>query len=112
MCVRKDTCVKKAGLLGPKEPLLIPEERVKRLECLSGLGVECLSIYDGGVLEQLLLGSQTKLARYCESDEGIVGGREDVEWLGDGREVIREVYAVELGRSLEMLYLTPEGYLY
>jgi hypothetical protein len=72
MGVRKDTCVKKAGLLGTKEPLLIPEERVKRLECLSGLGVECLSIYDGGVLEQLLLSSKTQLVRYCESDEGIV----------------------------------------
>jgi hypothetical protein len=105
MCVRKDTRVKKAGLLGTKEPLLVPEKRVKCLECLSGLVVERLSIYDSGVLEQLLLGSKTELARYCESDERIVGGREDIEWLGDGREVVREVYTVELQRSLEMLYL-------
>lgn len=59
MCVRKDTCVKQAGLLGIKEPLLVPEERVKCLECLFGLVVERLGIYDGGVFEQLLLGSKT-----------------------------------------------------
>ena len=65
--------------------------------------VERLSVYDCRVFEQLLLGSKTELARYCESDEGVVGGWEDVEWLGDGREVVREVYAVELRWPLEML---------
>jgi hypothetical protein len=105
MCVREDTCVKKAGLFGAKEPFLIPEERVKCLKCLSGLVVEHLSIYDSGVFEQLLLGSKTELARHCESNEGIVGGREDVEWLGDGREVVGEVDVVKLEIPLEMLDL-------
>lgn len=96
MRVRKDTGVEQARVFCAEEPVAVSKQRVERRESLLCLVVQRLRADDCGELQQLLLSSKTQLARYCEADKGIAGCWQDVEWLGDGREVVREVDAVEL----------------
>jgi hypothetical protein len=96
MRIRKDTSIEKTRARRTEEPIVVTQQRLQRCKGFFGLVVELLGVYYGGKFEQLVLGGETQFAGYREAHKGVGRGGEDVEGLGDGGRVLREVDAVEL----------------